>query len=161
MTTYHPDPFVERCLEELLQRQEKDAHLAATEKGIAAEREFLRADVERIVRALDTYGEFMGISIVAPASASAQAAGESPATFAGVSVADACERLLRAEGGTAKVTKLLDALEVGGKFERGSRNAHYATIISAMGNHPDRFTKVATGEWALVAESRRESDGSE
>ncbi len=67
-----------------------------------------------------------------------------------MTVARACERLLQARGGEAPAIFLVRSLEDAGKFRRGTRSAHYGTLVRTLRRRPQTFFQPSTGRWALV-----------
>lgn len=67
-----------------------------------------------------------------------------------MTVARACERLLQTRGGEASAIFLVRSLEDAGKFSRGTRSAHYGTLVRTLKRRPQTFFQPSTGRWGLV-----------
>jgi hypothetical protein len=88
---------------------------------------------------------------------------ESPSPYASLglrslTLARACEAILRAKGQPASSRDLLDILVAEGKLAHG-KNSSLISVINALKGHPEQFTK-QDGMWTLNPSSvSRNGDG--
>lgn len=83
-------------------------------------------------------------------------AGEAPSGstgLAGLSIADACEAIIRERGGEATVADIVATLQASGKLKEASRRSNYNTVASQMYRAKGRFQKVegSVGRWRLAS----------
>lgn len=76
-----------------------------------------------------------------------------PRGVAGLSIADACEAIIRELGGSATVSTMVERLEETGKVRGGDRRRNYNTVSSQLYRNSARFERVPNtrGTWRLRA----------
>ena len=142
------DSFLDVAEVRLRELRERDRHLEDTARGIEEQRKALKADIERLQAAIDLYTEMMGLPPrETPKEQTALAFGQ----LKDMTIADACESIMRAQGGEANVTMLVRTLSQAGKLKE-SRGA-YGTIVNTLKRFPNRFHKAKPGQWRLVQHS--------
>jgi hypothetical protein len=143
--------FVEMAQTRLRDLKERDGHLESTERGIAEQRRTLKAEIDRVNAALEVYREFTGMpSAEPPRDQATLVTGD----LKDMTIADACELIMQAQGGQADVTMLLRTLVQVGKV--GTARGAYGTIVNTLKRFPNRFFKVKPGRWGLVQHAKNE-----
>lgn len=77
--------------------------------------------------------------------------------IAGMSIADACEAIIRDRGGETTVADIVATLRTTGKLKEAGRRSNYNTVASQMYRAKGRFEKVegSVGKWRLAPPSVR------
>lgn len=139
------EEFLEKARTQLGELQEKDTHLASTQRGIEELRRQLADEMAHIKAAIDVYSRLMGVATAEPLHNQVPLLADD---LRQMTIAHGCEAIMRSQGGEADVTMLLRTLQ---QVEKVSKSrGSYGTIVRSLSRSGDRFYKVRPGRWGLT-----------
>jgi hypothetical protein len=139
------EQFIERAEIQLRELRDQRNHLAHTLRGVRQQLDLIDQQMQQVMAAVEVYRQLMHLPSSEPPKEQRALVS---VDLKSMTIADGCEAIMRAQGGQARVTMLLTALQQAGKMSP-SRGG-YGTIVRTMSRFPDRFVKTRPGLWRLA-----------